>query len=345
MKNILHKVFFSILCTLTLSYSGFSQDIHFSQFFETPLLRNPSLAGIFTGDLRLQMVYRTQWSSVTVPYQTGSFNAEYKLPMGNSNDFLSVGGQVLYDKAGTVALTATHVLPTVNYHKSLSEERNMYLSVGFMGGLVQRKLDRSKMTTNSQYNGSGYDGSLNDGETFANAGYTYFDGSAGMSFNSQVGESEDDNLFIGVAYHHVNQSNKISFYQNREIELMPKWVYSAGLRMGVTDYSSITFHGDYSKQGTSTEAIGGVLYSYELDDPIDPKYVFHAGAFMRWKDAIVPVAKIEFKPFAVSVSYDANVSQLKAASNSRGGFEISISYQTYFDRHNSSKEAIRCPRF
>src|SRR5687767_14196165 len=93
MKNILHKVFFSFLFTLTITYSGFSQDIHFSQFFETPLLRNPSLAGIFTGDLRLQMVYRTQWSSVTVPYQTGSFNAEYKLPMGNSNDFLSIGGQ------------------------------------------------------------------------------------------------------------------------------------------------------------------------------------------------------------------------------------------------------------
>ena len=121
MKNILHKGFFYIFITFTISYSGFSQDIHFSQFFETPLLRNPALAGIFSGDLRVQGVYRTQWGSVTVPYQTGSVNAEYKLPIGSTNDFLSVGGEVLYDKAGTVALTATHVLPVVNYHKSLSE--------------------------------------------------------------------------------------------------------------------------------------------------------------------------------------------------------------------------------
>ena len=125
MRNILHKVFFNLFFALIISVSGFSQDIHFSQFFETPLLRNPALAGIFTGDLRIQAVYRTQWASVTVPYQTGSINAEYKLPIGNTNDFLSVGGEVLYDKAGTVALTATHILPVVNYHKSLSAERNM----------------------------------------------------------------------------------------------------------------------------------------------------------------------------------------------------------------------------
>ena len=345
MKNILQKVFFYILITFTIAASGFSQDIHFSQFFETPLLRNPALAGIFTGDLRVQGVYRTQWGSVTVPYQTGSVNAEYKLPIGSTNDYLSVGGEVLYDKAGTVALTATHVLPVVNYHKSLSAEKNMYLSLGFMGGLVQRRIDRSKMTTNSQYNGSAYDGTLNDGETFPNSGYTYFDGSVGISFNSQVGESEDDNLFIGAAYHHVNHSNKISFYQNPNIALMPKWVFSAGLRMGVTDYSYITFHGDYSKQGTSTETIGGVLYSYKLDDPIDPRYIFSAGAFLRWKDAMIPVAKMECKPITISVSYDANVSQLKTASNGRGGFEISVSYQTFFNRNNSSKDATRCPRF
>jgi len=345
MKNVLHKSFFYIFFTLTISVSGFSQDIHFSQFFETPLLRNPALAGIFIGDLRIQAVYRTQWSSVTVPYQTGSMNAEYKLLIGSTNDFLSVGGEVLYDKAGTVALTATHILPVVNYHKSLSAEKNMYLSLGFMGGIVQRRIDRSKMTTNSQFNGAGYDGTLNNGETFPNSGYTYFDGSVGISFNSQIGANEDDNLFIGAAYHHVNHSNKISFYQDPNIELMPKWVFSAGVRMGVTDYSYITFHGDYSKQGPSREIISGLLYSLKLDDPARPHYVISGGGFLRWKDAFIPVIKIEVSPLTFALSYDVNVSQLKAASQSQGGFELSISYQRFVDRNNSSRETLRCPRF
>jgi hypothetical protein len=50
---------------IVLAVKGsFSQDIHFSQFFEAPLLRNPSLAGIFTGDIRVQGVYRTNGTAL-----------------------------------------------------------------------------------------------------------------------------------------------------------------------------------------------------------------------------------------------------------------------------------------
>ncbi len=345
MKNIVLKRLWA-LCLIFICHNSFSQDIHFSQFFEAPLLRNPALAGIFEGDFRVQGVYRNQWNSVTVPYQTASLNAEYKLPVGRKgDDFLSLGGEILYDKAGTIALTATHILPVINYHKSLSAEKNMYLSLGFMGGLVQRRLDRSKITTNSQFNGTDYDPTLADGETFSNSGYSYLDGSVGMSFNTQIGQNEDDNIFLGAAYHHFNQSANASFYGNSKIEMIPKMVFSAGVRMGVTDYSFVTFHGDYSKQGASTETIGGMLYSYKLDDPVDPMYIFHAGAFIRWKDAIIPVVKMEYKPMAIAVSYDVNVSELKTASQGRGGFELSISYQQYFNRNNSTKEAVLCPRF
>src|SRR6195952_2413693 len=178
-----------VLCCLSLfTLPVFGQDIHFSQFFEAPLLRNPALAGLFSGDLRLQSVYRTQWQSVTVPYQTTSFNGEFKLAIGKSEDFLTIGGEILYDKAGTIAMKTTHILPVVNYHKSLSGERNMYLSLGFMGGLVQRKFDISKVTTNSQFDGSGYNGSLATGETMASNSYSYFDGTAGLSFNTQMGD-------------------------------------------------------------------------------------------------------------------------------------------------------------
>lgn len=344
MKTVLHKYVWG-MALLFAATTVQSQDIHFSQFFEAPLLRNPALAGLFTGDLRIQAVYRTQWQSVTVPYQTTSLNAEYKLPVGKSEDFLTIGGQVLYDKAGTVAMTSTHVLPAVNYHKSLSSDRNMYLSLGFMGGLVQRRLDRSKVTTNSQFDGSGYNGTLADGETFTNPSYSYFDGTAGMSFNTQIGENADDNIFIGIAYHHFNKPSNISFYGDTKLVMSPKWVYSAGARMNTTENSYVTFHGDYIKQGPNTQVIGGMMYTHKLDDSFDPKYLIHAGGFIRWKDAFIPMAKLEMRPLAISVSYDANISQLTTATGGRGGFEMAISYQKYINRDNSSKEAVRCPRF
>ena len=58
----------------------------------------------------------------------------------------------------------------------------MYISLGFMGGLVQRSIDQSKITTNSQFDGNGYNGSLPTGETFAKSAYSYFDASTGISF-------------------------------------------------------------------------------------------------------------------------------------------------------------------
>lgn len=339
------KPFIILIILLTNSLFNYAQDIHFSQFFETPLLRNPALAGIFSGDVRVQAVYRNQWNSVTTPYQTGSFNGEYKKPVGRGDDFLTIGGQILYDKAGTVALQSTHILPAINYHKSLSADRNMYLSLGFMGGWVQRSIDRSKITTNSQYDGTGFNPGLSDGETFPRNSYSYLDGSVGMSFNTQVGENTDNNIYLGVAYHHFNKATKVSFYGNPNYEMIPKWVGSLGVRMNMNEYSYFTFLGDYSKQGTFTETMFGAMYSWKLDDIEDPKYILHGGAFLRWKDALIPVAKLEFKPMAISVSYDANISQLKSASNGRGGFELALSYQKYLNRNNSTTDAVRCPKF
>jgi len=345
MKKGLFKPLLSIFILLIIGEKSYTQDIHFSQFFETPLLRNPALAGIFSGDIRIQSVYRNQWNSVTTAYQTGSLNAEYKKSVGKGDDFLTFGGQILYDKAGTVALQSTHILPAINYQKSLSAEKNMYLSLGFMGGWVQRSIDRSKITTNSQYDGTGFNPGLSTGESFPRNSYSYLDGSVGMSFNSQIGENTDNNIYLGVAYHHFNKATKVSFYGNPNYEMIPKWVGSAGLRMNINEYSFFTLLGDYSRQGTFTETMAGALYSWKLDDIEDPKYILHAGAFLRWKDALIPVVKLEFKPLAVSVSYDANLSQLKTASNGRGGFELALTYQKYLERNNTNTDAVRCPKF
>src|SRR5215211_3994607 len=108
-----------LACSLQLTASSFSQDIHFSQFFEAPLYRNPALAGIVNADVRVQTVYRSQWNSIANAYKTTSLNAEYKLPVAG-DDYLTIGMQFFHDKAGTTNLTSTHALPAINYHKSLS---------------------------------------------------------------------------------------------------------------------------------------------------------------------------------------------------------------------------------
>jgi type IX secretion system PorP/SprF family membrane protein len=330
------RVILVMACVLFLAPCAFGQDIHFSQFFEAPLWRNPSLAGIFTGDVRVQAVYRDQWNSVTNAYKTGSLNAEYKMHIGKGDDFVTTGIEVLYDKAGTVGWTSTHILPALNYHKALSSERNRYLSLGFMGGWVQRRFDPSKATTNSQYDNGGL------GENFASTQYNYLDGSVGMSFNSDFAYNSPNNFFLGAAYHHFNRPGG-SFYRNSTIELHPKWVFSAGMKFGVSDYAFMTVQADQSMQGGFNETVGGALYGLKLgEDPDNPVYVLQAGAFLRWNDALIPVIKIDYNPFSVAVSYDVNISKLKPSSYGRGGFELSVSYIGF---RKSKGEYLLCPRF
>lgn len=340
MKRFCPYIFLFLLPAL----AGKAQDIHFSQFFETPLLRNPSLAGIFTGDYRVQAVFRDQWNSFTNAYRTGSLNAEYKWPIGKQSDFFTTALEVLYDKAGTAALETTELLPAINYHKSLSNDKPMYLSLGFMGGLVEKMIDLSRVTTNSQYNGTAYDPALPNGETILTPNVHYLDGSLGISFNSAYGPENQNTLYAGFAYHHLNRP-KNSFYKNPAVELDPKIVVSAGIKSIINEYSFFTIQADYSSQGPAQETIGGILYSYKLgDDPDNYPYTVSLGGFIRWKDALIPVIRLEMNSLSVGLSYDVNTSQLNTVSYARGGFELSISYIGFLNRENA-KFRVLCPRF
>jgi type IX secretion system PorP/SprF family membrane protein len=343
MKNLFKKIVSSFVLVALLQ-SIQAQDLHFSQFFEAPLLRNPSLAGIFTGDIRVQGVYRDQWNSFTNAYRTGSLNAEYKMPVGTTNDFITTGMQMLYDKAGSVGLTTTQVLPVLNYHKSLSDDKVQFLSLGFMGGLIRKSIDMTKMTTNNQYNGD-WNSTAPTGETFNTPNFSVWDASVGVSYNTAFGASADNSLFVGAAYHHLNKP-KNSFYRDATTELNPKLVFSTGVKWRVDDYSYFTLHADHSQQGPVKETIAGGLYSYNTGSFVDDEAcVLHFGAFLRWKDAFIPVVKLDMRSMSLALSYDVNVSQLKTASQGRGGFELSLSYTGFFDRNNSARDAVMCPRF
>ena len=70
MKN-LYLVFFTFLIMLSLVQA---QDIHYTQFYASPLNLNPAAAGSFNGDYRFAANYRNQRSSLGTPYTTMSLS-------------------------------------------------------------------------------------------------------------------------------------------------------------------------------------------------------------------------------------------------------------------------------
>jgi type IX secretion system PorP/SprF family membrane protein len=337
---------FGVMLTLLSPAGIWAQDIHFSQFFEAPLLRNPSLAGLYEGDIRVQAVYKNQWSSISpTTYRTISLNGEYKMPFKWGMDYITLGAQILHDQAGTTGLTTTHILPAVNYHKSLSYERASYLSVGFMGGWVQKRIDYSKITTDNMYGGGRFDPTLPPGEQLPSIRLGYIDGSAGISYNTAFGPNNQCMFFVGAAYHHFNRP-KNTFYRDASIGLNAKYTASWGFKYMLDEYCTLTLQGDVFKQGDYREIIGGGLYSIKLDDfPDDPAYVLHLGLFTRWKDAVIPVIKLDKRALSVIMSYDVNTSQLKTASQSRGGFELGLCYKDFLESRNTSRYKVICPIF
>jgi len=341
MKNLLRTQLF--ICLLLVTAAAKSQDINFSQFYELPLLRNPALAGIFAGDIRVTSAFRSQWQSVTTPYRTLGLGMEYKKPVGRSNDFITLGMQLTNDIAGDSRLRRTQVFPVLNYHKSLSGEKDTYLSAGLMGGPVIQSFDPSKLSFDDQFVNGSYSPSNPTKQVFTNTGFTYWDAAVGLNFSSTAGEST--RYYVGLGLFHFTKP-KVAFQKQYDIVLNPKWVVNAGLSAPLGDANKLIVYADYFMQGGARQIQGGLLLSHDLaGNDENLKTTISGGAFYRWNDALVPVIKLDYNQFAVGITYDVNVSKLKTASQYRGAYEITLSYKAFRNSVNSSAEKVRCPAF
>ena len=91
-----------LLCAIGLtSISLSAQDIHFSQFYLSPLNLNPALTGVMNCNVRLTANYRNQWGSVlgNSSFRTYSVSYDQRIAVGR-NDFFGIGGTFWGDKAG-----------------------------------------------------------------------------------------------------------------------------------------------------------------------------------------------------------------------------------------------------
>lgn len=331
---------------LLASSCAFAQaDIHFSQFYETSILRNPALTGIFGDDYKLGAYYRNQWNSIANPFSTFLVTAETHFPVREtSEDFISIGLLSYYDKAGSIDQKITTFYPAVNYNKSLNPDHNRFLSFGFTGGYNQYSFDPSKATFNNQYLNGKYNPNNPTGENLPNAKMDLWDLGAGINFNTSEGENNNITYIIGISGYHFTQP-KFSYYQQNGITENMRLNGNASVASHVTDLVSIQVQANYAMQGTYKELIGGCLVSYtEATNGASDVLVMSGGLFYRYGDAIIPVVKMNYKSLAIGVSYDVNVSSLKEASNMQGGFELTLFYTGNYSDKGVARKTV-CPKF
>lgn len=321
-----------------------AQDFTFSQFYEQPLLRNPALAGVFNGDLRISMAYRDQWGSITVPYRTTSLSIEHKIPLGSDQDVLTIGSQMSMDGAGDIRLKRTQFLPVVNFHKSLNGDKDTYLSLAFMGGPVNSQFDVTQLKLGDQFVGGSYSASNSSSQPITNSGYSYWDLSTGLCFSTEL--QNKGRFYIAAGLSHFTSPVIHSTTGSNSGKLAPKLSINMGTNAMIGEKGHLLAFADYFSQNGNTQLLGGAMYGMEVTENLDEDAVIlYIGSFLRWGDALVPVVKMDFKHTIIGISYDVNVSKLNVVSNWRGGLELTASYRGFLKIRNSTLDKLRCVRF
>ena len=350
------KISIIIVASLLSLSKLLAQDLTFSQFYENPILRNPALAGIFEGDVRVQATSKNQWQSVTVPYKTQALSTEVKFPIGEHADWMTAGIQITHDVAGDIQLGRTALLPVVNYHKSMSNDNDNYLSLAFMGGPVISQFNPTLLMMGDQFNAStgSYDPSIVSNQRFNRSSFTYLDLSTGLSWSSSfdIGNNGTARYYLGMGLFHLNRP-KVGFYTKDTVSLLSQRItVNGGLTLPLSEFDKLIFYGDYIRQGGNRQFLGGVLYGRDLfhdfsasNDDLFKDISIYAGALYRWSDALVPTIKMDLYDFSAGISYDITLNQLASASQLKGGFEFNISYKArlknrrlgqYIDPNSSS---------
>ena len=341
MRHCMVGIFF-----LLSSSCAFAQaDIHFSQFYETSILRNPALTGIFGDDYKLGAYYRNQWNSISNPFSTFLVTAETHFQVREtSEDFISVGLLSYYDKAGSIDQKITTIYPAFNYNKSLDADHNRFLSVGVTGGYNQYSFDPSKATFNNQYQNGKYNPNNPSLENMPNAKMTLWDLGAGVNFNTSTGENNSITYIVGVSGYHFT-TPKFSYYQTDGITENMRLNGNASVSCIFSDRVTFQAHANYAMQGTYREImIGGIANWTQQSQGAKDVFVISGGAFYRYGDAVAPVIKVNYMSLAIGVSYDINVSSLKEASHMQGGFEMTLFYSGNYSDKGVSKKTV-CPKF
>lgn len=194
MKNLATR-WFLFLILLLKGLPGLAQDHLYSQFFNSPLYLNPALTGQFKGDLRMNLIYRNQWTSVPGNLSYISASVDYNVPKFGGG----IGLLFTRSSEGTAYLDKTNLSGLYSY--SVGSE-DFVLSFGLQAGVTNRVIDYNKLVFGDQIDptlgitsGSSAAGALPFNNKF------YFDSGAGT--NLAIGEFN-----IGLAMQHLNQPNE-----------------------------------------------------------------------------------------------------------------------------------------
>jgi len=327
-----------IVSALLLAFSANAQDPHFSQFFASPLTLNPAFTGKFNGLWRLAANHRDQWPSIPKAYVTSSASIDFPILAGKvpENDVFGVGLSGLSDASANSILKLNYGSASMSYHKSLDENGYSTIGAGFQATYSSLNLDITKLTFEDMLTQNGFTGTTTDILTNG-SNQSYFDVNAGVLYSGS--SNGINNYYAGVSMYHINRP-KVSF-KDKNWFLSGRITVHGGGSFPVSDVITIHSSVIHQIQNKASETTIGAAIAANLNQDQEKPTSVYLGSWVRFNDAVVPYIGLEFGGLRIGASYDMNISSLKAATNTRGGSEISLIYI----KQPAENKGIPCPKF
>ena len=341
MNNYL-KIFFITCVSLFVTQQIIAQDLHFSQFFNNPLLTNPANTGFIPdADYRLGASYRNQFSNImAVPYKTISVYGDAQVFRDKiQTGWLGLGGVILRDVAGTGSLTSTKVYGSIAYHQMLG--LSSLLTAGFNVGWANKRVDQNKLTFPDQFDGHFFDGSLPTSVQLVNNSVSYFDMQAGLNY----AYFPTENIYINAGYsiQHVNQPMETFFSDDASSKLSMRHIGFLNSIFKLNDNVIINPAAYYTTQAKSNELVAGLNAAYNLSGDGSKQII--GGLFYRYRDAVIPTVGLQINNIRFTFSYDVTSSALKNFNHSFGAQEFNLLNNGFYNQYNGNRQQSLCPTF
>lgn len=321
---------------------AFAQDLHFSQFFNNPLLTNPANTGFIPdADYRLGASYRNQYSSImATPYKTMSIYGDAQVFRNKiETGWMGLGGVILRDVAGTGSLTSTQIYASVAYHQMLG--LSSLFTAGFNVGWANKRIDQSKLTFPDQFDGRFFDATLPTSVQILNNSVSYFDMQAGMNY--AYFPTEDVYINAGYSIQHVNKPKETFFDESDASRLDIRHIGFINGIFKMTDKVIINPAAYYTRMAKASEMVIGMNAAYNLSG--DGSKLITGGLFYRYGDAVIPMVGLQINNIRFTFSYDVTTSSLKNFNHSLGADEFNLLDKGFYNTFNGDRKQALCPVF
>ncbi len=343
--NRIKKISCFATMAMLIALSGAGQDLHFSQWFNSPLTTNPANTGFIPdADYRIGANYRNQYSTVmTVPYKTMSIFGDAQILRDKiESGWVGIGGVILRDVAGTGKLTSTKVYASAAYHQMLG--LSGLLTAGFNAGYVNKRINLYDLKFPDQFDGKFFDHSLPTDVVLDRTSVSYFDMQAGVNY----AYFPTDNIYIngGFSVHHLNRARESFFNTSNsgyDDRISPRYIAFLNGSFKVNELVIVNPMAYYTRQAQSSELVGGAGIQYNLSG--DGEYQLLGGLFVRPGDAGIAMVGFSWKNVKLTFSYDATTSGLKNYNGGRGAYEFAIIQHGFYNEYNGDRRQSLCPTF